>query len=65
MSLKTVFLVIFGVVLMMVGLAVWLSMFGVSLFGLDISPWYLAAILGFVSIAMGWVILTGGKITLD
>lgn len=64
MSLIETLIKILGIILIIAGIGMFLSIVGLSFFGTGISPWWLAMIIGFIFIAIGLALVRGGNISL-
>lgn len=64
MSLSEIIVKIIGIVLAVVGLALLLSVVGISLFGIGLSPVWLAVLVGVIFLGAGIYIIRGGNFTL-
>lgn len=64
MSLSEVIIKVVGIVLLIVGLALILSLIGVGFLGVSLSPWWVALLVGVLLIGAGIYIIRGGNLTL-
>lgn len=64
MSLSEIIVKVIGIVLAVVGLALLLSVVGISFLGVGLSPVWLAVLLGVIFLGAGIYIIRGGNFTL-
>lgn len=64
MSLSEIVIKIIGIVLALVGFALLLSIVGLNLFGIGLSPVWLAILVGVCFLGAGIYIIRGGTISL-
>lgn len=64
MNLSEIVTKIIGLILAIVGLALILSIVGVSFLGVALAPWWLALLVGVVMLDAGILIIRGGNISL-
>jgi hypothetical protein len=63
MSLSEVIVKLIGVVLAVVGLALILSVLGISFLGVHLQPWWAAVIVGVILLGAGIYVIRGGNLT--
>ena len=64
MSLSQVVSKVIGIILAIVGLALLLSLVGIHILGVGISPWYVELVAGILFLASGIYIINGGNISI-
>lgn len=64
MSLSEVVIKLIGLALAIVGFALILTLVGISLFGVNLSPEWLAVVVGVVMLGAGIYIIRGGSVSL-
>ena len=64
MSLGVIIIKIIGIVLALVGFALILSVVGLNIFGISLSPWWAAVLVGVILLGAGIVIYRGGNVGL-
>lgn len=64
MSLSEIVIKIIGLALAIVGFALILSVLGLPLLGVSLSPWWVAVLVGVILLGAGIYIVRGGNFTL-